>query len=178
MGIGFSKPAEQQVAGTLSVGDRAPSLPGVQSSAKKFVAFLRHSGCPFAEATIKSMRHFSSKYPDIEFVAVTHGDDEITRNWLDNIGGTAGITHIHDDTRVLHGRWGIGFSDRKHFTGLDTLASVFLLLFKGIRNREDTGTRWQRSATFYVDVNSTVIWAHEAEKAHDLPDIGQAIANH
>ena len=176
MGIGFSKPEEQQVAKSLAVGDTAPPLPDVHSTNKKMIAFLRHSGCPFAEATVKSMRNWVTLHPDIDFIAVTHGDAQLTNNWLAKIGGTAGITHIHDSDRVLHGQWGIGFSDRNHFTGLATLAAVFALLFQGIHNREDTGTRWQRSATFFVDGSSRVVWRHHAKSAHELPTIESAIS--
>jgi hypothetical protein len=175
MGIGFSKPEEQQVAKGLAVGDAAPALSDAQSPHKKVVAFLRHSGCPFAEATVKSMRSWAVLYPDIDFIAVTHGDSLITENWLAKIGGHTGLIHIHDSDRVLHGQWGIGFSERQHFTGLATLAAVFMLLFQGIRNREDTGTRWQRSATFFIDANNKVIWRHVANSAHELPPIKNVI---
>lgn len=176
MGIGFSKPEEQAVAKSLVVGDMAPPLSGGRSANKKVVAFLRHSGCPFAEATVKSMRHWATLYPDIDFIAITHGDPHITNNWLENIGGSAGVIHIHNSDRTLHGQWGIGFSDKHHFTGVATLASVFSLLFQGIHNREDTGTRWQRSATFFVDGGGRIVWHHHAQSAHELPNIKNVIA--
>jgi hypothetical protein len=175
MPIGLTKPIEQPVAPQLSVGTAAPELPGINWSKPTFITFLRHGGCPFAEATIKAMRPWTSLYPNIQFVAVTHGEQSLINSWLAEIGGAGDVTLIHDAERTLHGNWGIGYSTRNHFLGPGTIFRALGLIFQGIRNRADTGTRWQRSAAFLVDAQGRVRWQQLPDYAYQLPSIEAAL---
>ena len=177
MSIGMTKPPEQAVAAPLQAGDTAPGLPGVDLSQKKLhlVAFLRHGGCPFAEATVKALRQWAETHPDMGFVLVTHGDATETTQWLDSIGGAGSALHVHDADRQFYGQWGIGYSPRTHFVNPVTLFGVLKLLFAGIHNRPDTGTRWQRASAFLVDSHGNVLWAHIPRRAHELPDLDDAL---
>jgi len=175
MPIGLTKPLEQPVASLPVAGVSAPDLPGINVSKPTFIAFLRHGGCPFAEATIKAMRLWTSLYPNIQFVAVTHGEQVVITNWLVEIGGAGDVILIHDVDRELHGSWGVGYSTRNHFLGPGTIVRALGLIFKGIRNRPDTGTRWQRSAAFLVDAEGIVCWQQLPEYAYQLPSIETAL---
>lgn len=175
MPIGLTKPPEQTVVVLPAVGTPAPELPGINWSKPTFIAFLRHGGCPFAEATIKAMQPWTKLYPNIRFVAITHGEQSLINSWLAEIGGAGDVTLVHDEGRTLHGNWGIGYSTRNHFLGPGTIVRAFGLIFKGIRNRADTGTRWQRSAAFMVDAEGMIRWQQMPDYAYQLPDIEAAL---
>ena len=47
----FFKPKARETAAPLELGARVPELPALRAGRPAVVAFLRHTGCPFAEAT-------------------------------------------------------------------------------------------------------------------------------
>ncbi|MEM9488399.1 MAG: hypothetical protein AAGC55_04605 [Myxococcota bacterium] len=176
MGIGLSKPPQQIVRPAPQVGEHR-ELPGADASrGPGIVAFLRHPGCPFAEATVKKMRALAARHPEVAFVIVSHGERQVAEDWLSVIGGLGALQWLHSSERDLYGAWGIGYSERTHFINAITLLRVIGYLFRGIRNRADSGTRWQRAATFARDADGTVVWSHHPAAAHELPGLDAALA--
>jgi hypothetical protein len=140
------------------------------------VAFLRHTGCPFAEATMRALRDAAAGTPDVDWIAVSHSPAGATIRWCDAVGGRAGVEVLVDTDRAAYARWGLGRSSLAHFMGRRSLAEVGRLAKRGIRNRHPEGTRWQQAGTFAVDATGTVRWRHLPEHAGDLPDMRAAAA--
>lgn len=158
-----------------AVGGAAPALPGGQPGAPYVVAFLRHVGCPFAERTMLDLRAAAAEGGP-EWVAVSHALHAETERWLDALGGAGDVRLIMDDSRAVYAAWGLGRTSLGHFAGRRSLAGVARLARQGIRNRQSSGTRWQRAGTFAVDATGTVRWGHLPASAADLPDLAQARA--
>ena len=140
------------------------------------VAFLRHTGCPFAEATGRALREAAAAAPEVDWVAVSHAPATATARWRDAIGGLDGVRVLVDEDRVNYATWGLGRSNLAHFMGRRSLGEVARLARRGIRNRHPDGTRWQRAGTFAIDGDGVVRWRHLPEHAGDLPDLGAALA--
>jgi hypothetical protein len=140
------------------------------------VAFLRHTGCPFAEATARRLREAAEGHPELEWVAVSHASTMATARWRDAVGGLDGVRLLIDDGRVHYATWGLGRSSLAHFMGRRSLGEVARLARHGIRNRHPDGTRWQQAGTFAVDPEGIVRWRHLPEHAGDLPDLTAAAA--
>jgi hypothetical protein len=141
------------------------------------LAFLRHAGCPFAEATLESLRDRAGANPDVRFVAVSHAPDAATRRWSAAVAGRGdAVELIIDERRALYGAWGLGRSSLSHFLGARSLRAATRLARQGIRNRHPSGTRWQTGGTFALDREGVVRWAHVPEHAGALPDLDAAIA--
>lgn len=172
----FVKPKEREVAAAPEIGGRAPALPALREGRPAVVAFLRHVGCPFAEATVRQMAVLAAARPDIDFIAVTHSGEQPSRSWCDAFGGAAGVQLVADPGREHYAAWGVGLSDRKHFAGSESLAAVRRLLDEGIHNRWASGNRWQAAATFSVDAAGTVRWRHFPRHAGDVPPLEEAAA--
>src|SRR4051794_40213637 len=156
----FLKPKARPVAAPLELGAQAPALSAIRTGRPAIVAFLRHVGCPFAEATVRQLAGLAAAQPGIDFIAVTHSRDQPSRSWCDAFGGAAGVTIVADPARALHASWGVGLSDSKHFAGPDSMAALRRLLDDGIHNRWASGNRWQAAATFAVDAGGAVRWRH------------------
>jgi hypothetical protein len=140
------------------------------------VAFLRHVGCPFAEATFRDLRRHADRHPDVRVVAVSHAAEAPTRSWCAAIAdGRGTVELVVDRERELYAAWGLGTTSLSHFLGRPSLAGVARLARQGIRNRHPSGTRWQRAGTFAVDGDGVVRWAHVPEHAGSLPDLDAAI---
>jgi hypothetical protein len=139
------------------------------------VAFLRHTGCPFAEATARALREAAAAHEDIAFVAVSHAPTRATARWCDAIGGMDGVRLLIDDERVHYATWGLGRTTLRHFAGRRSLSEVARLARAGTRNRHPDGTRWQRAGTFAVDAGGIVRWNHVPAHAGDLPDLRAAL---
>lgn len=174
----FLRPAPVQVQLAPRVGDLAPETPLLPRSQGQpcLVAFLRHVGCPFAEATMQRLRELSLAHPEIECVAVTHAREEATRRWCAAVGGAGRVRLVVDEGRALYGAWGLGLTSLGHFLGGRSLRGVLRLSARGIRNRHPVGTRWQMAGTFAVDGAGIVRWRHLPAHAGDLPDLEQALA--
>jgi hypothetical protein len=168
--IGLSKPPEQTLSPTLHVGSCAPEAHFLKTDSNNMIVFLRHTGCPFAEAALKALSEYSASYPDTNCCAILHGDTKIAEQWVSNFKLSDKIKLIFDEQREHYGKWGIGYSKLEHLLHPLVLVNLSKLALKGIRNRNASGTRWQQQAAFLVDENGTVRWFHLPRHAGDLPD--------
>lgn len=158
--IWFRKPMAVNVGAIPQVGDPAPVSPLLDFAGRRgVVGFLRHDGCPFSENTVKQLRQWAEQNPEFEVYVVSHGDAEITRLWLDEIGGQGKVQLIQDPGRQLYALWGLGYIPFWHFGGPASLLGVVRLWFSGIHNRIASGTRWQRAGMFQVSAGK-LVWKH------------------
>ncbi|HEY1352501.1 MAG TPA: AhpC/TSA family protein [Ktedonobacteraceae bacterium] len=173
----FLHPAPIAVQAAPVVGKTAPDTIALPNERNRpyVIAFLRHTGCPFAEATLHELRACSLAHPTIEWVAVSHAAQQPTSAWCKACGGTGQVHFLSDEKRTLYATWGLGLTTASHFLGRRSLAGVLRLARQGIRNRHPSGTRWQMAGTFAVDASGVVRWQHLPRHAGDLPDLGQAI---
>jgi hypothetical protein len=172
----FVRPTTRTIAARPELGTRGPPLSGLRPGHPAVVAFLRHVGCPFAEATVRRMAALAVGHPAIDFIAVTHSREQPSRRWCDAFGGAAGVHVIADPDRTHHAAWGVGLSDRTHFAGSESLAARRRLLDDGIHNRWASGNRWQAAATFAVDAAGMLRWRHVQGHAGDIPPLDDALA--
>ena len=172
----FLPPPAIETAEPPAVGDDAPEFFGEPVSTPTVIAFLRHSGCPFAEWTGKEMRVMANIFPDVDWVAVSHATAAETDSWCTTIGGLQGVRVVIDTERVEYGAWGLGKTSLAHFAGPKSLGTIAKLTKDGIRNRHPSGTRWQQAGTFAIGAGGRVLWRHLPEHAGDLPDLGAAAA--
>ena len=171
----FLPPPAAPLASPPAVGAAAPDLPdGAPGGRPAVIAFLRHTGCPFAEWTARELRTAAGENDDIEWVAVSHAPAEATGEWERAIGGLGNVTLLSDPDRTSYAAWGLGRSSLGHFAGRRSLSQVARLARSGIRNRHPHGSRWQQAGTFAVDAGSTVRWRHLPAHAGDLPDLSEA----
>jgi hypothetical protein len=140
------------------------------------VAFLRHTGCPFAEATLRAMRDAAALDAGVQWVAISHAPADATNRWCRGIGGSAGVQVASDHSRQSYAAWGLGQTSASHFLGRRSLGAATRLARQGIRNTHPTGTRWQSAGTFALDGERIVRWRHLPEHAGDLPDLDAARA--
>ncbi|HEY1273386.1 MAG TPA: AhpC/TSA family protein [Thermoleophilaceae bacterium] len=152
------------------VGERAPD--DLAAGGAAVVAFLRHVGCPFAEATMVAMRTEAERWPELEWIAVSQGTSAATDSWCEAVGGCGGVRVVADPERFA--AWGLGRSGLGHFMGRRSLRSAARLARSGIRNRHPSGNRWRPAGTFAVDAEGVVRWRHLPEHAGELPDFGAA----
>jgi hypothetical protein len=172
----FLKPRARSTRAVPDLGTTAPALPALRPGRPSVVAFLRHVGCPFAEATVRQMVALAASHPAIDFIAVTHSSDEASRSWCNSFGGIGAIRIVSDPDRALYAAWGIGLSDRNHFAGRESMAALQRLLNDGIHNRWASGNRWQPAASFAVDPTGVLRWRHVPRHAGDLPALDDAVA--
>ena len=172
----FVRPRPRDTAAPPEVGARVPELAGLRPGRPAVVAFLRHVGCPFAEATVRQMAALAAERPGIDFVAVTHSPEAPSQRWCESFGGAGGVRLVADPDRARYAAWGVGLSDRRHFAGPESLGALRRLLDEGIHNRWASGNRWQAAATFAVDPAGVLRWRHVPRHAGDLPPLGDAIA--
>ena len=157
-------------------GDAAPDLPvHLDPGRPAVVAFLRHAGCPFAEATMRNMRAHATSRPGLQWIAIRHAPTAATQRWCDAIGGCEGVLVVSDPSRRAYAAWGLGRSDLAHFLGRRSLGAIAALARRGIRNRHPSGTRWQSAGTFALARGGQVHWRHLPEHAGDLPDLDAAV---
>jgi hypothetical protein len=138
------------------------------------VAFLRHTGCPFAEATMQELRDRAAS-GGVEWIAVSHAEARPTQQWCDAVGGRGDVHVLIDPERAFYAAWGLGRSSLGHFMGRRSLTEVKRLAKGGIRNRHPHGTRWQQAGTFAIDAAGLVRWRHLPAHAGDLPDLDAAV---
>ena len=142
--------------------------PGLTPGRPAIVAFLRHTGCPFAEATMIALRDMPG---DLDRVAVSHASPDATARWCEAIGGCGDVRVLHDPDRTSYAAWGLGRSSLSHFMGRRSLAEVGRLARRGVRNRHPDGTRWQQAGTFAIDADGIVRSRHLPQHAGDLPNL-------
>lgn len=173
----FFKPSALASTPAPRVGEPAPDAPGPPYAAGgQVLVFLRHAGCPFAEATLRSLRSEAAEHPSVTAVAVGHAPSTAATAWRSKLGGAQGIVCIDDPSRHLYSAWGLGLTDLGHFAGGDSLRTLISLAGQGIRNRHPSGTRWQRAGAFAIDAGGVVRWRHLPTHAGDLPDLAAAFA--
>jgi hypothetical protein len=139
------------------------------------IAFLRHVGCPFAEATMRHLRAQAERHPEIQWVAISHASSDATRRWCKATGGCERVLVASDPSRWAYAAWGLRRTSLGHFLGRRSLGAVVAHARQGIRNRHPSGTRWQSAGTFAVDAEGVVRWRHLPEHAGDLPDLDAAL---
>jgi hypothetical protein len=173
----FLPAARLQIARPPAPGDPAPPLPGPLAPNKPAViAFLRHTGCPFAEATIRLLRDAAAERSAlIQWVAISHAPEQATEHWREAVGGAGRVELVSDPTRRSYAAWGLGQTTLGHFLGRRSLSRVATLARRGIRNRHPSGTRWQQAGTFVLDAEHIVRWRHLPSHAGDLPDLSAAL---
>ena len=172
----FLPPPDNAAGAVPEIGDRAPAFPGVvaDGGGPRVIAFLRHTGCPFAEATLRAARAVADASTGVEIVVVTHSDPPATAAWSERCGGAGRVRVVADEDRAIYAAWGLGRSSLSHFLGARSLRSVARQARRGIRNTRAHGTRWQQAGTFAVDAAGAVVWRHLPEHAGDLPDLEAA----
>ncbi|MEA2430441.1 MAG: hypothetical protein QOI19_914 [Thermoleophilaceae bacterium] len=172
----FLPPAAHPTAEPPELGEAARRLPlpGRAGDGPAVIAFLRHTGCPFAEATLRALREAAATHPEVAWVAVSHAGPEATQRWCDAIGGRGDVEVLLDVDRRCYAAWGLGRSSLGHFMGRRSLTEVTRLARGGIRNRHPDGTRWQQAGTFALDGAAVLRWRHLPEHAGDLPDLDAA----
>jgi len=157
-------------------GDPARELPfALEPGRPAIVAFLRHTGCPFAERTMQMLREAAASSPGTQWIAVSHAPEPETGRWCLAIGGGGDVRILCDPSRRTYAAWGLGRSSLGHFMGARSLAAVISLAREGIRNRHPAGTRWQSAGTFAVDGEGVVRWVAIPEHAGELPDLDAAL---
>ncbi len=172
----FLPPADRHTAEPPGRGRPAPGLGGHEApGCPQIVAFLRHTGCPFAERTFRDLRDRAADHPELCFLAVSHSPEAATGEWCEAVGGRGDVDLVIDEERSLYAAWGLGRSSLGHFMGLASLRAVGEQARRGVRNRHPHGTRWQQAGTFGLDPEGTVCWRHLPEHAGDLPDLRAAV---
>ncbi|EDU44607.1 AhpC-TSA-2 domain containing protein [Pyrenophora tritici-repentis] len=174
----WMSPPAVQTAETPAVGQKAPTTPKLIIPARNgkptIVTFLRHCGCPFAEKTYLSLRAIAPAHPDIDFIAVSHSDQESTDRWLASLPDPSKNTQpnlqmVVDAEREAYAAWGLGTSSLWHVLG--SISGVSKLKQDGISVRStESGSRWQTAGNFAVDGEGIVRWTRKDERADDMPD--------
>lgn len=180
----------------LHVGDPAPDIyvePNGRNKRGYIVAFLRHIGCPFCEKTFLELRNLALLMPKYHYIAVSHGSIEATEKWCALIGGHANVQVITDDSRHLYATWGLPLIGFRHLVDPKVISETKRLgeeegIFPG--RVTSSGSRWQGAGAFAVlydlpahdtdelDANQspgTVVYAHQAKHAADVPGLKTAI---
>lgn len=172
----FLPPQRIPVAAFPALGSMAPVVPPLgEVKGPAVVTFLRHVGCPFAEATVRSMSELVERHAEVTWIAVSHARLEATDRWCADVGASRHIRLVIDEHRSAYAGWGLGMTSLRHFMGRRSLRAVARLARQGIRNRHPVGTRWQRAGTFAVDERGAVVWRHMPAHAGDVPDLAQAL---
>ena len=157
-------------------GDPARRLPvPIEAGRPAIVAFLRHTGCPFAEQTLRILRDEAARSRGVQWLAISHAPQQATERWCRAVGGSALVQVASDPSRRSYAAWGLGRTSLAHFLGRRSLAAVMNLARRGIRNRHPHGTRWQSAGTFAIDAQGIVRWCALPAHAGDLPNLASAL---
>jgi hypothetical protein len=172
----FLRPAALQLRDLPHEGEHARELPvELEQGRPAVVAFLRHTGCPFAEATMRALRDAAEGTPEAQWIAISHAPEEATARWCEAVGGAGGVMVASDPSRRAYAEWGLGLTGPGHFAGGRSLAAAAKLARRGIRNRHPHGTRWQSAGTFALDRAGIVCWRSLPAHAGELPDLKSAV---
>jgi hypothetical protein len=173
----FLPPRALPLLPTPQPGDRAPGLPvALEDARPAIIAFLRHTGCPFAEQTLCLLREAAASSPETQWIAISHAAGPATEQWCDAVGGADGVRVASDPSRRAYADWGLGRTSLGHFLGRRSLSAVASLAGRGVRNRHPDGTRWQSAGTFALDGQAIVRWRHLPAHAGDLPSLDSALS--
>lgn len=191
--VSFRRPDGPELDDVPEVGSDAPERPRVGSGRPRVVLFLRHIGCAFGETMLKDLREVSREHPEMEFIAVTHGDPEAATNWCRQLGiGTVEVERVTGETtsvewcqdvedsdirvfvdpeRETYAEWGLGLGGANHLLDPRVLWNLLKVHLGGSRDRESSGSRWQRAGMFAIDGEGVVRAVHTADYAGDMPDV-------
>ena len=157
-----------------SIGERAPTVFG---SHPRLIVFVRHVGCPFAEATVRDLDLWRRRLPALPMAVISQGDEMRLKSWLQEIGA-AGLVEpksvVQADEETFRA-WRIPVTSAAHFLGPRSLGGVLRLAVRGIRNRYPAGSRWRSAAAFVTDSGGHIVWRHLPAHAADLPDLSEAV---
>lgn len=130
-----------------------------------------------AEKTFKQIRQLAHKTPEVNFVAVSHSDQESTDKWIISIGGQWEVQVIVDADRELYAKYGLGASSAWHVLNPWSMYSVYKLgKAENIWNKPtESGNRWQTSGNFAVDKDGVMKWSKVAQTADDIPNFTDAL---
>jgi hypothetical protein len=157
-------------------GEPARELPvALEHDRPAIVAFLRHTGCPFAERTMQMLRAGATRAPEVQWIAVSHAPERETGRWCRAVGGVGEVRVVSDPSRRAYAEWGLARTTLGHFIGRRSLAAAANLARRGIRNRHPDGTRWQSAGTFALDREGVVRWRLIPAHAGELPDLDRAL---
>jgi hypothetical protein len=192
----FRRPDGPALAEPPAVGDPAPERPRLGAGEPRVVLFLRHTGCAFGEHMLREFRQTARATPDVQFVAITHGDPEAATGWCEELGLDRVAVHnpdaedavdrwcrgtdagnlrvIVDEARELYAEWGLGLGGLRHLLRPAVVRNLLRARRAGATDRTPSGTRWQRAGMFGVDPDGTVRTRYIADYAGDLPDIRAA----
>ena len=172
----FLRPRALPVDPLPALGEPARELPlALDPGRPAIVAFLRHTGCPFAERTMQLLRDGAACAPQVQWLAISHAPAAATGRWCEAVGGAGAVTVASDPARSSYAAWGLGRTSLGHFMGRRSLAAVTDLARQGIRNRHPAGTRWQSAGTFALDGGAIVRWRSLPAHAGELPDLDEAL---
>ncbi|KAJ5917360.1 hypothetical protein N7466_010914 [Penicillium verhagenii] len=124
------------------------------------------------------MRTAATEHPEINFVAVSHSDQQSTDDWLGAVGGAGSVRVIVDADREIYASWGLGVISWGHLFSPGGLLAVFKMgKEKGVWNRPtESGSRWQSSGHWAVDGEGYVRWGGPAARVDDMVNIAEAIS--
>lgn len=93
------------------------------------------------------------------------------------MGGNWEVEVVVDHEREMYAQWGLGVSSTWHVLSPVALYKTFQLgKQENVWNRPtESGTRWQTSGAFAVDVDGTVRWTQVATSAPDMPNLDEAV---
>lgn len=171
------------VAEPPQIGSKAPETPKIQPAQGRpaVITFLRHCGCPWAEKTFLNIREIAGDHRDIDFIAVSHSDQESTDNWLKALpqagSEPANVKVVVDAEVEAYAAWGLGPASWAHVLSPWQLWNVYKLgQTEQIWNRPtESGSRWQMSGSYAVDAEHIVRWGRPMNRADEVPDFGEAV---
>jgi hypothetical protein len=173
----FLPPRRLEAADAPAPGQPARELPvALDAGRPAIVAFLRHTGCPFAERTMQLLRDGAAREPAVQWIAISHAPEADTERWSRAVGGEGDVRLASDPSRRSYAAWGLGRTSLGHFLGGRSLRAVLALSREGIRNRHPAGSRWQSAGTFAVDGEGIVRWRALPAHAGELPDLDAGLA--
>lgn len=128
------------------------------------------------------MRTAASQHHDINFVAISHSDQQSTEKWVEAIRKdeeslTDSVSVIVDTEREIYARWGLGVVSWGHVLSFNGLQEIYKLgKERGIWNRPtESGSRWQSSGYWAIDEHGFVRWGGPAARADEVINISEAI---
>ncbi|KAJ5937730.1 hypothetical protein N7454_004072 [Penicillium verhagenii] len=178
----WRSPSYIQISQPPQIGDKAPSSPHLAlpfaNENPTILSFLRHCGCPVSEVAFREMRTAATEHPDINFIAVSHSDQQSTDDWLGAVGGAGSVRVIVDTDREIYASWGLGVASWGHLLSPGGLLAVFKMgKEKGVWNRPtESGSRWQSGGHWAVDGKGIVRWGGPAARVDDMVNIPEAIS--
>ena len=165
------------------IGSKAPHTPKLELKEGRpaIVAFLRHCGCPFAEKTYLLLREAAGNHRDVDFIAVSHSDEQSTNTWLKSLPQAGSepmnVRVVVDDQLEVYSAWGLGPSGWAHVLSPFSMYTVYRMgKDQGIWNRPtESGSRWQTAGTYAVDAKGVVRWGGPGQRADEIPNFEDAV---